>query len=282
MAYIGVDLGGTKVHVARIVGQSCEDSLRSLIPNTGTEEEVLDVIKESISKLINEQVTSIGIGVPSLVDQQLGIVYDVQNIPSWKKVYLKDILEAYFNLPVFINNDVNCFSLGELYFGAGKKYDSFIGLSIGTGIAGGIIIDKKLYNGFNAGAGEFGMLPYLDHNFEYYCSGQFFQQVLNSPGEKVFENAKSGDLNSLKHYITFGKHLGNLIIQILYTYDPQLIVLGGSVSKAFPYFKEGIYSSLTQYAYQNSINNLKIIVSKDPNISVKGAASLCYKPNNSI
>ena len=282
MAYLGVDLGGTKVHVAKIVGQSCENSIRALIPNKGTEEEVMDVIIKSISKLMDEDITSIGIGVPSLVDQQLGIVYDVQNIPSWKKIYLKDILETHFNIPVFINNDANCFSLGELHFGTGKEYDSFVALSIGTGIAGGIIINKKLYNGFNSGAGEFGMLDYLDHNFEHYCSGQFFQEVNGIAGEKVFESAKSGDLSSLDLYTTFGKHLGNLIIQVLYTYDPELIVLGGSISKAYPYFKKGIHTSLAQYAYQNSINNLKIIASNDPNISVKGAASLCYKPNNPI
>ena len=87
----------------------------------------------------------IGIGVQSLVDQKLGIVYDVQNIPSWKKVFLKDILESHFNISVFINNDVNCFALGELYYGLGKNLNSFVSISIGTGIAGGIIIDKKLY-----------------------------------------------------------------------------------------------------------------------------------------
>lgn len=277
MAYIGVDLGGTKVHIAKIVNQSCEKSIRSLIPSQGTEEEVLDVIKDAIAKVIDQDAVGIGIGVPSVVDQQLGIVYDVQNIPSWKKVYLKDILEAHFKIPVHINNDANCFSLGELHFGVGRDFDSFVGLSIGTGIAGGIIINKKLYNGFNAGAGEFGMLAYQEDNFEHYCSGQFFENIHSITGQEAFEKANSGDMVALSLYTDFGKHLGNLITQVLYAYDPELIILGGSVSKAYSFFKDGIYSSLEQFAFQNSISNLKIVPSEDSDIAVKGAAALCYQ-----
>ena len=276
MAYIVVDLGGTKVHIAKIVDQSCEKSVRSLIPSQGTEEEVLDVIKDAIAKVIDQDIVGIGIGVPSVVDQQLGIVYDVQNIPSWKKVHLKDILEAHFKIPVHINNDANCFSLGVLHFGVGRDFDSFVGLSIGTGIAGGIIINKKLYNGFNTGAGEFGMLAYQEDNYEHYCSGQFFQKVHGLAGEKVFERAKAGDLDALAIYTTFGKHLGKLLNQILYTYDPELIVLGGSVSKGYSFFEKGIQLSLRDFAYQNSISNLKITISNDPDIAVKGAVALCY------
>ena len=113
MSYIGIDLGGTKVRAARIIGQSCKTYAESLIPKKGTEKEIIDIIKEIISKLLDKNVKGIGIGVPSLVDQKLGIVYDVQNIPSWKKVLLKDVLESHFNISVFINNDVNCFALGE-------------------------------------------------------------------------------------------------------------------------------------------------------------------------
>lgn len=276
MAYIGVDLGGTKISVAKIVGDSCENATRSLIPNKGSENEILNFIKDAISKSIDKDVKAIGIGVPSLVDQKLGIVYDVQNIPSWKKVFLKDFLENHFKIPVFVNNDANCFALGELYFGDRKELNSFVGLTIGTGIAGGIIINKKLYNGFNSGAGEFGMLPYLDRNFEDYCSGQFFQKINGIAGEKIFAKAKSGDAEALALYSTFGEHLGNLIIQILYTFDPKAIILGGSVSKAYTYFKSGIQLSLKQFAYQNSISNLKIVKSSDPDISIKGASALCY------
>lgn len=275
MAYLGIDLGGTKVNTAKIVGQSCENIWRSLIPRDGTEEEVLAVIIASISEVIDKDVKGIGIGVPSVVDQDLGIVYDVQNIPSWKKVYLKDKLEAHYNLPVFVNNDANCFALGELHFGLGYGLSSFIGLTIGTGIAGGIIINKKLYNGQNTGAGEFGMLPYLEENFEHYCSGHFFQKYHGVTGEKLFEAAEEDKKEALVIFEDFGKHLGNLILQIMYTYDPGHIILGGSVSKGYPFFKKGIDLSLERFAFQGSISKLNLLVSNDPYIAVKGAAALC-------
>ncbi len=276
MTYIGVDLGGTKVSVAKIKNHNCEKYKRILIPINGTEKEVLDVIKEAISVLIDKDVLAIGIGVPSVVDQKNGIVYDVQNIPSWKKVNLRDIIQSHFNIPVVINNDANCFALGEARYGIGKKKKNFIGLSIGTGIAGGVIINNSLYNGSNSGAGEFGMLPYLDKNFEQYCSGQFFQNEFQKLGEEVYSDAKSGDKDSLEIYNKFGFHLGNMIIHILYTYDPKLIILGGSVSKGFSFFKTSLNSTLESFVYKSSLDKLKIKVSVDPNIAVKGAAALCY------
>ena len=232
-----------------------------------------------ISKLLDKNVKGIGIGVPSLVDQKLGIVYDVQNIPSWKKVYLKDVLESHFKISVFINNDVNCFALGELNYGLGKKLNSFVGISIGTGIAGGIIIDKKLYNGFNSGAGEFGMLSYKNKNYEYYCSGQFFEKIHHIKGEYLYNHAKNGDSSAIKIFNVFGEHLGNLLTQVMYTYDPEEIILGGSISEAYGFFKNGIQKSFKNYAYQNSISNLKINISNDPDIPIKGAASLCFNFN---
>ena len=276
MSYIGIDLGGTKVRAARIIGQSCKTYAESLIPKNGTEKEIIDIIKEMISKLLDKNVKGIGIGVPSLVDQKLGIVYDVQNIPSWKKVYLKDVLESHFKISVFINNDVNCFALGELNYGLGKKLNSFVGISIGTGIAGGIIIDKKLYNGFNSGAGEFGMLSYKNKNYEYYCSGQFFEKIHHIKGEYLYNHAKNGDSSAIKIFNVFGEHLGNLLTQVMYTYDPEEIILGGSISEAYGFFKNGIQKSFKNYAYQNSISNLKINISNDPDIPIKGAASLCF------
>ncbi len=279
MSYIGIDLGCTKVRAARIIGQSCKTYAESLIPKNGTEKEIIDIIKEMISKLLDKNVKGIGIGVPSLVDQKLGIVYDVQNIPSWKKVFLKDVLESHFKISVFINNDVNCFALGELNYGLGKKLNSFVGISIGTGIAGGIIIDKKLYNGFNSGAGEFGMLSYKNKNYEYYCSGQFFEKIHHIKGEYLYNHAKNGDSSAIKIFNVFGEHLGNLLTQVMYTYDPEEIILGGSISEAYGFFKNGIQKSFKNYAYQNSISNLKINISNDPDIPIKGAASLCFNFN---
>ena len=222
---IGIDLGATNIRGANVYENNLSDIITQRIHSKGTEEEVLNDVFAVTDALINDDVKAIGIGVPSVVDVEEGIVYDVQYIPSWKEVHLKKYMEARYGIPVFVNNDANCFALGEYYFGKGKGYNSMIGLTVGTGVGAGIIINKKLYAGRNCGAGEFGTVDYLDKIYEYYCSGSFFENVYGLNGEFVFEKAKQGDAQALKLYDEFGEHLGNCIKMIMYTYDPELIIM---------------------------------------------------------
>ena len=144
---IGVDIGGTKVQAARINGQNIEETKRKLISANGSEKQVIDEIILTVAHVFDKSVSGIGVGVPSIVDVEKGIVYDVHNIPSWKEVHLKKILEEKFQVPVYVNNDANCFAVGEKHFGKGKEFKNMIGLIVGTGMAGGIIINNQLYNG---------------------------------------------------------------------------------------------------------------------------------------
>ncbi len=276
ISIIGVDLGGTKILASRIRNAQIVDSYKSGVPSNGSEQEVISALCDTIDMVIDTEVQAIGLGVPSVVDTEKGIVYDVQNIPSWKEVHLKDILEKKYNLPVYLNNDANCFALGEKYFGNGQNYKNMIGLIIGTGMAGGIIIDDKLYNGINCGAGEFGMIPYLDKYFEYYACGQFFNNVYGVPGEVVFDRAINGDQEAIKMFDELGFHLGNAINMILYAFDPEIIILGGSVSKAYNLFKKSMWTQIKKLVYGSIADKIKIEVSTRSDIAVLGAAALCY------
>ena len=275
MPYTDVNVGSSKISVAETIGHSCENATRSLILDEGYENQILDLIKNAISKSIDKDVEANGIGISSFVDRRLRTLCYVENTPSWKKVYLNDFLENHLNISVFVKNDTNCFSLGELYFGARENLDSFLALTIGTEFAGGIIINKKLYSGSNSDAGEFEMFSYLDTNFEDYCSGQFFQKIQGIQGEKKLSNAMVGDAEALSLYSTFGKHLENVIILVLHTFDPEPVILDYSAIKAYTYSKYGIQLSLKQFAYQKSTSNLKIISFSDPDISVKSSNALC-------
>lgn len=274
MDLIGIDLGATNVRVARIVNNNIVSVSTEKIENTASPEHLIDQIRILISKEIEPSVTAIGIGVPSVVDVEAGIVYDVQNIPSWKEVPLKKILEKDFDKPVYINNDANCFVLGEKYFGKARGSSSVAGLIIGTGFAAGLIFNNKLYSGPNCGAGEVGMMPYLDSIYEHYCSGQFFEKHKNIKGSKLFELALENDEAALDVYKEFGAHLGNALKAVLYAYDPELIVFGGGVRKAYPFFKDAMYKSMSDFAYKNSLDNLTITVSELDKIAVLGAAAL--------
>jgi glucokinase len=112
--------------------------------------------------------------------------------------------------------------------------------------------------------------------FEYYCSGQFFQNVYQLDGEQVFQVAKKGDKQTLKLYDLMGTHLGNAIKMILYTYDPGLIVLGGSVRFAYDFFQKAMWERIRTLAYSKSVEKLRIKISDLENSGILGAAALYY------
>jgi len=273
---IGVDVGGTNIGLGRVEKDHFNECKSFDISAQGTKEKILEEIINSIYSVFDDNVAGIGIGVPSLVDVSKGIVYNVQNIPSWDEVHLKNILEEQFGIPVYVNNDANCFTVGEKYFGKGKRFSNMVGLTLGTGLGAGIIINNRLYSGTNCGAGEFGSIPYKDQILEYYCSGQSFKKVYNIEGSIVFEKAKLGDTKALKIFKEFGYHLGNAIQAILFSVDPEAIILGGSVSRAYPYFSDAMWACVNKFPYQHSLKNLLIEVTTQPHISILGAAALYY------
>lgn len=274
MMNIGIDLGGTKIkvgieHQGEIIHQK-----KALLKEKDSFESTIEQVFRLISPMAKEQVAGIGIGVPSVVDVEQGIVYNVTNIPSWKKVELKSILEKEFKLPVFVNNDVNCYVLGEHRFGLAQGFDTVVGMSIGTGLGSGIIIKNKLYLGNNCGAGEIGLLPYKDKNIEYYASGNFFEAFCQTTAEQAYHAARRGEEKALRQWREFGYHFGAAVQVVLYAYDPKAIVIGGSVSQAFEFFKGSMYESFSDFIYPESIQRLKIFISDNEDIALLGAAAL--------
>ncbi len=268
---IGVDLGGTNVRAGLVSGSSLVKKSASRLDSDKNKRKVLEQVYNVIEQVIDKNTGAIGVGVPSIVDTAKGIVYDVVNIPSWKKIPLKELLEDKFNLPVKINNDANCFVMAEKYFGKGKNAKNIVGLILGTGLGAGIIIDNKLYEGINCGAGEFGMIPFKDDILETYCSGQFFQKFYNVSGIDIFRIDKR---KRSKIFTKFGKNIAEAVKIILYSYDPEIIILGGSVSKSYPLFKSSMLEGLKNFAYSRTIRNLKIYVSNLKYPGVLGAAGL--------
>lgn len=271
---IGIDLGATNLRVARISGKRIQQLENEKIVKSNDPSDLLFQIERMIQKIKTDHVEAIGFGVPSVVDVDEGIVYDVQNIRGWDEVPVKEIFENKFDRPVYVNNDSNCFVLGEKFFGKGRGYDTIVGLTLGSGFGSGLILNDQLYYGENCGAGEVGMLPYKKSIFEHYCSGMFFEREYGIPGEQVFKNASKGDSHSKRIYEEYGKHLANGIKAVLYAFDPQIIILGGSISRAYHYFNEAMLDGLENFAYPNSLKNLKIMVSELKEASVLGAAAL--------
>jgi glucokinase len=279
MNYIGIDLGGTSIKLAKIENDSITQHIVELTPQEENQDVAIDLIVYMIKKLINQNTEWIGIGVPSVVDRKLGIVYDVQNIKGWKRVELKSILEAVFSIPVFIDNDANCFAIAEKYYGCAKSYQNIVGLTIGTGLGGGIVQEGKLLDDVNCGSGEFGEIPYRDSILEDYCASKFFTSK-GYTGKEVFELAEQDSVEAAKIFNEFGYHLAFAIKIVMLTIDPEIIVLGGAISKSYKFFKEAMYEELKNFPYQNSLINLKILTSELENSALFGAVALGRRVGN--
>lgn len=270
---IGVDIGGTKIRMGIVDGGQIYKKIEAPTNATASEETILNNLCDMIRQVMNSNIRGIGIGVPSVVDAGQGIVYNTVNIPSWKKVYLKDILEREFRIPVFVNNESNCFAFGERYYGEGTTYRNIVCVTLGTGVGAGIIINNELYNGNNTGAGEVGSLPYLDADYEYYCSRKFFDRN-NVTGKEALNLALIGDTEMVSLWNELGRHIGSLIKAILFTYDPQAIILGGGLSSGYQLFSEKMLEEISTFPYPETIKRVKILLSRKEDIYLLGAAAL--------
>ncbi|MCM4160103.1 ROK family protein [Antarcticibacterium flavum] len=274
---LGVDIGGTSLKTGRVKNGAVDGTFTIAVERAAASQKTLEDLYRCIEAVITENTTKIGIGVPAVVDPVTGIVYDVQNIPAWKKIALKDIIEDRFALPVTINNDANCFALGEKIYGQGRDFNNFIGLSLGTGIGMGIIINGHLYNGVLCGAGEVGMLPYKDGILEDYTGSFFFSSHYNATGEELFRLAAKGEKTGIEAFTEYGRHLGEAIKSILYLFSPEAVILEGAISNAFPYFINPVNDSLKSFAYQKQLENFKLINSNLHHPGILGAAALCFE-----
>ncbi len=274
-ALVGVDLGGTNVRAGRVSGGKLTGRAVRRISGRAAADVVLEEILATIDEVAAAGVAGIGIGVPSVVDVERGIVYAVENIPAWREVHLKDALERRYGCPACVNNDANAFALGELHFGKGRGVRHMVGMTLGTGLGAGVIIDGRLYSGPNCGAGEIGSIPYRDATIERYAAGAFFEHEAGVGGEVVFERAARGDAEALALFERFGRELGHAVLTILYAYDPELIVLGGSVARAFRFFEGGMREKLKEFAYQHALAKVVITPSETEDVAVLGAAALC-------
>ena len=268
-------MGGTKIQAGLLQDNFLVESAVLPTPADEREEIVINQLIDAIAKVFKPNCEGIGVGVPSVVDSRKGIVYDVVAIPSWKKVHLKELLENRFQVPVIVNNDSNCFALGEKYFGKGRGSSDFVAVTLGTGLGCGIIIRDKLYEGLNTGAGEVGCVPYKEGILEQYCASLFFKSR-GYDGKELSELARFGNKQALQLFDEFGSHLAHAIKIILYTVDPQLIILGGSISNSFDLFMPSVWRHLNNFLFPTVIKNLRIEKSELKDSALLGAAGLVY------
>lgn len=275
--HIGIDIGGTNIRAGRVEDGTVRGVREAKTPANGSEDAVLEQIFALLDQLHAGEAKSIGAGVPSIVDADDGVVYDVQNIPSWTEVPLGTRLRERYKVPTHVQNDANCFALAEYHFGSGHGKSPMLGLILGTGFAGGIVVDGQLLAGHNCGAGEFGTAPYKDSIYEHYCAGLFFEKQHDTTGKAAFDRAQKGDMEAQNMFEELGMHLGRALRPVLYAIDPAHVVLGGSVRHAYPFFEEAMWAELKLFAFPRVLDNLTLEVSELEHAGVLGAAALGHQ-----
>ena len=252
---IGVDVGGTKIKLGIVHprGQVIARTSFATKLFASSKTKFIAALAREIGTIITQagltkkDVAGVGIGLPGLVDHTKGIVRFLPNIPGWRNVRLKAILQRTLKLPVFIDNDAKLITLAEWKFGAGKGVSNMVCLTLGTGIGSGLILDNRLYRGTGNAAGELGHVPLNEQGpacncggygcFEAYIGNRRLtaraNAVMGRKGmtlEGMFQLAKAGNAKALRFWKETAGHLGNGLVMVVNLLNPRLIVIGGGVS----------------------------------------------------
>ncbi len=273
--YIGVDIGGTSIVAARFSASELIE--RAEVP-TGSNRpatEIMESLFEAIEKVLTDEVVGIGIGMPGFMNSETGEILQINNIKSFNGFFIKPVVEKRFNLPTFQSNDANCFALGETYYGAGKKYKNLVGVTLGTGLGGGIILDRKIHTGLMGGAGELGCIPFHGGIVEDICSAALFKDKYHTTGIELYKKAKEGDQESLAVFDELAQNIGELIRSVMYILAPEAFVIGGSVANSWDLLEKPLRREVDKFLVPMISNSTDLVKAELDNAGLYGAAALC-------
>ena len=245
---------------------------------TGADREAVEIMESlfgAIEKVLTEQVVGIGIGMPGFMDTASGEILLINNIPSFRGFSVKQAVEKRFGLPVFQNNDANCFALGEAWFGAGKGYDNLVGVTLGTGLGGGIIINRKIHTGLAGGAGELGCFAFKGGIVEDTCSAALFAKKYQRTGAELFKAAENGDKEALDAFDELGRNIGEMLNTVMYILAPEAFIIGGSVAGAWKYLETPIRQEVDTFPVELISSKTSLLKAELDNAGLYGAAALC-------
>jgi glucokinase len=262
MQLLGVDLGGTQIRAALAdengVMQTRVATLT--LADEGPTAVIARICAQIELAMAGQPITAIGVGAPGPTDPFAGVVLVAPNLPGWHNIPLRQILVEHFGVPVFLGNDANLAGLAEYRYGAGRQSSHMIYITVSTGIGGGVISGKRLLLGRQGLAAEIGHVTidytgeqegkYEVGSLEGLTSGpnlarrvrrelaagadSILNEWVNGDFEAITpqliqQAAAQGDAFALDHFARSGRYLGVGITNLLHTFNPQRIVIGGSV-----------------------------------------------------
>ncbi|MBW2968298.1 ROK family protein [Candidatus Woesearchaeota archaeon] len=288
---IGVDLTSTRIETCLMSDKGrIIDSIRILTEADKGKTRVLDNICSSINIIRDRNrvdIEGIGIGIPGFCNKDGKIVL-MPHVPL-VNFNLRRFLNKRYSCPVLMDNNANCFALGEYIFGVGKKARVMLGVIVSTGIGCGIVVDGRIFSGSGGGAGEIGhnvfdlsvdKLQVGGNDFEAFCSGPSMVQRYSHAGGKesphhpnklfAIKDKASKDVIEAEY-----KHLGVLLGSMVNVLNPDIIVIGGSLSKALN--PRRLKKQIDRFAIPFSAKQVKVVCSQTEDIAgMVGAAALVF------
>lgn len=310
--YLGVDIGGMSIKIGVVdqVGRILQTA--TIVTENITPEDQAVKIAESIEELIKtngyskDDFTGVGVGCPGSIDTKNGVVRASANL-NWNFFPLKEILETKLGMYVRVANDADAAALAEVTFGSAKAYSDAILLTIGTGVGGGIVINKKLYEGYSGMAGELGHITMFygglpcgcgrNGCFEQYASASALIRItkefmlkdktsamweeVQGDIEKVngitsFKCAKSGDKTANEVVDLYISYVSEGILNYCNIFRPEAIIIGGGISKEGDYLIDKIkaYCKKFSYGYKGTVEPEILVAKLGNSAGIIGAASL--------
>ncbi|MCZ6676438.1 MAG: ROK family protein [Candidatus Poribacteria bacterium] len=316
---IGIDLGGTDIK-AGLLSESGEISCRLVMPTDADAggKVVASRIAEAVLRVIEKAKTAgidardlvgIGIGSPGLIIAQTGVVHFSPNLEGWADVPLADYVKAELaelELPIFIDNDVNAMTLGELSHGAGVGLKNIVCLTLGTGVGGGVVIDGKVYHGSGNTAGELGHTVVIPDGRFCGCGNQGCLEAYAGARhivERTIQKIESGRRSSLTHCLSdltpkriseaaqtgdelaveilaeTGRYIGIALTSVAHILNPQMAIIGGGIAEAGEKLLfEPIRAEVSKRAMDIPAKTMRIVKAQLGNdAGLVGAAMLAFQ-----
>jgi glucokinase len=313
---LGIDLGGSKILTAVVDPQGrILSSDESVTPATEGRDLVIQAIVDSAHGALEQasvsisEISVVGIGAPGISNPEAGILFTSPNLPGWRNVLLRDIIQDKLGAKAFLINDANAAALGEFYFGAARGARNFIYITLSTGIGGGIVIDGEIYAGAIGTAGEIGHMTIDDNGpicncgnrgcWETLASGTALARearrrigegvrtdilkYVNDDLEKVNAQvihiaALQGDKLAKKLIARAGHYIGVGLTNLINIFNPELIVIGGGLSNMGDMLLAPAFKTAGQRAYKEAFQAVRFAAAElGRNSGALGAAAFALQ-----
>lgn len=304
MYKFGVDVGGTTVKIGLFSGDGkLEEKYEIATDKSDQGAHIIEHIAAKLDEIIAEKsygildCMGVGIGLPGPVDR--GMILGCVNLGWGIFSIVEEFSKAFHNVPVYAGNDANIAALGEYVAGAGKGMKNMIMVTLGTGVGGGIIIDSRILEGANGGAGEIGHIPVNPQEqdtcgcgkkgcLEQYASATGIVRIAEKlrkengntalpagcTAKQVFDYAKEGDELAMQAVEELGRYLGLALASCACVLNPEGIVIGGGVSRAGKILLDVTEKNFQTYVFKPCRNVKFSLAELGNDAGIYGAAAM--------